>query len=237
MMRLMQAMIRAAALAIGLALLSACSIERLIPDRRPDYRDSRVEEMLEIPPDLSTSAIDDSLVGSGAQANVGSSFSAYNQSSTYNQGSSTYNQGVSTADTQGSAAAAPAPLTQSGQRARVIQVQSGHKALLIEEGYSQSWRLVGLALDSNRLAVEAQDPGRGLYVVDYSDSGDGAEDEGWLSKLAFWKDDAEAQHVRYQVRLVGQGPQTLVAVYDAAGNLDSSPAALYILDSLAQVIR
>ena len=226
----MPSMIRVAALIAILVVMSACSIERFIPDRRADYRDSKVEELLEIPPDLSASGIDDSLLGSGAQTSSSSSFSSYGSTS------SALSLAPEGSATRSPPAVAATP-TATGQRSRVIQVSSGHKALLIEEDYSQSWRLVGLALDSTSFAVEAQDPSRGLYVVDYSDPNNAAEEEGWLSKLAFWKDDPKAQAVRYQVRVVGQGPQTLVAVYDAAGNLDSSPAAAYILDSLAGVIR
>ncbi|WP_218110549.1 outer membrane protein assembly factor BamC [Ostreibacterium oceani] len=51
---------------IGLLLtgISGCSsvdVESLVPDNRPDYRQSRTTNPLEIPPDLTQSSIDDSL--------------------------------------------------------------------------------------------------------------------------------------------------------------------------------
>jgi outer membrane protein assembly factor BamC len=54
---------RAIALA-ALTALAACStnFDTLLPDRRPDYRQSTLSQPLEIPPDLTSSTIDDTLV-------------------------------------------------------------------------------------------------------------------------------------------------------------------------------
>ncbi len=53
---------RAAALTLALTLAAACSSPTsIIPDRRPDYRQARVMEPLELPPDLSASTLDDTL--------------------------------------------------------------------------------------------------------------------------------------------------------------------------------
>ena len=48
----------------ALAALAACStsFDTLLPDRRPDYRKSTLVQPLEIPPDLTSSTIDDTLV-------------------------------------------------------------------------------------------------------------------------------------------------------------------------------
>ncbi len=52
---------------LGLATLSftlcACSwnLEDMVPDRRPDYRESKLTNRLEVPPDLTASTIDDTL--------------------------------------------------------------------------------------------------------------------------------------------------------------------------------
>ena len=43
-------------------LLAACSADSVIPDRRPDYRSSASANPLEVPPDLTSSTIDDTLV-------------------------------------------------------------------------------------------------------------------------------------------------------------------------------
>ena len=55
---------RAATLVAALAALTACStsFDTLLPDRRPDYRQSKPAQRLEVPPDLTSSTIDDTLV-------------------------------------------------------------------------------------------------------------------------------------------------------------------------------
>ena len=46
----------------ALALLGACTSQELVPDRRPDYRTSQTGNSLAVPPDLTSSTIDDALV-------------------------------------------------------------------------------------------------------------------------------------------------------------------------------
>ena len=56
---------RAIALAVAtLTVAAGCStsFDTLLPDRRPDYRKSTVSQPLEIPPDLTASTIDDTLL-------------------------------------------------------------------------------------------------------------------------------------------------------------------------------
>lgn len=43
-------------------LLAGCTIDDVIPDRRPDYRKSTSANPLEVPPDLTASTIDDTLI-------------------------------------------------------------------------------------------------------------------------------------------------------------------------------
>ncbi len=127
---------------------------------------------------------------------------------------------------------APQPI-----RAQLTTVE-GQQALLIKETYPQAWRLVGLALDGSNFVVEDQNRAQGRYVVEYSDPLDDGTEKGLLSKLAFWKDEPPPpQGVRYQVRLAGQGPQTVVIVQDVAGQPDNSPTAKLILESLLEDIR
>ncbi|MBS1222255.1 MAG: lipoprotein, partial [Proteobacteria bacterium] len=55
---------RAVTLVAALTALTACStrFDSLLPDRRPDYRQSKPAQRLEVPPDLTSSTIDDTLV-------------------------------------------------------------------------------------------------------------------------------------------------------------------------------
>ena len=134
------------------------------------------------------------------------------------------------------AGAAPA-----GPRVSLVE-QGGDSRLIINEDYSRAWRLVGLALDSSNYAVEEQNRSQGLYVVEYRDpekENQKPGDEGWLSKLAFWRSKSEAPPpgTRYRVRLSGQGQQTVVVMRDASDQPDNSPGARQVLEALQKVIK
>ena len=129
----------------------------------------------------------------------------------------------------------------TGPRVRLAE-ESGESRLFINEDYSRSWRLVGLALDNSNYAVEEQNRGQGLYVVEYRDpelENQKTGDEGWLAKMAFWrsKPDAPPPGTRYRVRLSGQGTQTLVVVRDSNDQPDRSAGAQQVLDVLQKTIK
>ncbi|MCC8999849.1 MAG: outer membrane protein assembly factor BamC [Candidatus Contendobacter sp.] len=131
--------------------------------------------------------------------------------------------------------------TTTGPRVRLVE-QGGESQLLINEDYSRSWRLVGLALDSSNYAVEEQNRGQGLYVVEYRDpekENQKPGEEGLFSKLAFWrgKSDAPAQGTRYRLRLAGQSGQTVVVVRSASDQPDGSSGARQVLETLQKVIK
>lgn len=131
--------------------------------------------------------------------------------------------------------------TPAKPRIRLVE-ESGESQLLISEDYSRAWRLVGLALDGSNYAVEEQNRSQGLYVVEYRDpdqENQKAGDEGWFSKLAFWrsKPGGPPPGTRYRVRLAGQGTQTLVVVRDNNDQPDSSAGARQVLDVLQNTIQ
>jgi outer membrane protein assembly factor BamC len=114
----------------------------------------------------------------------------------------------------------------------------GQPALLIDDTYARAWRWVGLALDITNFVVEDQERAKGTYVVEYRKPEEGGQQPGFFSKLAFWKDgNAPTPGTRYQVRLAGQGSQTVVLVQNAAGQPDTSPAATQLLQSLKDSIK
>ncbi|HOB61053.1 MAG TPA: outer membrane protein assembly factor BamC [Candidatus Competibacteraceae bacterium] len=137
---------------------------------------------------------------------------------------------------QAKAVAAP-----TGPRVTLTQ-QGGESRLLVNEDYSRAWRLVGLALDGSNYAVEEQNRSQGLYVVEYRDpelENQKSSDQGWLSKLAFWrgKSDAPPPGTRYRVRLAGQGQQTAVVVRNANDQPDDSAGARQVLEVLQQTLK
>lgn len=129
----------------------------------------------------------------------------------------------------------------AGPRVRLVQT-GGESQLVVSEDYSRAWRLVGLALDGSNYAVEEQNRSQGLYVVEYRDpelENQKSGDEGWFSKLAFWrgKPDAPPPGTRYRVRLAGQGQQTTVVVRNSNDQPDDSAGAKQVLDVLQQTIK
>ena len=131
--------------------------------------------------------------------------------------------------------APPAP------RARMVREDGGATALVLDEGFSPAWRRAGLALDRAGFAVEDRDRSRGLFFVRYAglvEDGKSA-DEGWLSRLKFWKSDEEEEGAgAYLVRVVGGTPDTTrIVVVDADGATDRSPTASRILTVLHEQLR
>jgi outer membrane protein assembly factor BamC len=129
-----------------------------------------------------------------------------------------------------------ASTTRPTARAQLTTVQ-GQPALLIDQDYARAWRLVGLALDGSNFLVEDQNRGQGRYLVEYREPQTGSADQGWFSKLAFWRESPPPQGTRYQVRLSGHGAQTTVVIQNAQGQPDDSPAAGRLLQTLQEAIK
>ncbi len=125
---------------------------------------------------------------------------------------------------------------QAPARSELINTRSGTE-LRIEEQFSRAWRLVGLALDRVGFAVEDRDRSAGIYYVRYNDPSRQDADKGWLSSLAFWRDDDIDKVSRYQVKVAGEPGLTTVTVADEQGQPDGSVTALRILTLLKEQIR
>lgn len=126
----------------------------------------------------------------------------------------------------------------AGQRSRLTKSED-QISLTVNEEFPRAWRLTGIALDRVGFAVEDRDRTGGIYFVRYNDPTQGVEDEGLLSKLAFWRDsdsnlDKEQQ---YQVTLLSEGETTRVVVRNEQGEQDNSETAQRILTLLHEQIR
>ncbi|NOQ81875.1 MAG: outer membrane protein assembly factor BamC [Methylophaga sp.] len=121
--------------------------------------------------------------------------------------------------------------------ATLIDETGGHQSLFVEQDFSQVWRRVGRILDSKGFAVEDRDRARGVYFVHYIDPFNEAEqdEEGILSKLAFWKDDAETSPEEYYyIKLISDAENTKVIVLDAEETRSSSDTAKRLLSLLQE---
>lgn len=130
------------------------------------------------------------------------------------------------------------------ERAR-LQRDGGGSLLTLEEPFSRAWRRTGLALDRVGFTVEDRDRSRGLYFVRYVDperDARGQEEEGFLSKLAFWKSDEtrDVSQDAYLISLVGGRngqDSTQVVVLNREGQREASSTAERILDLLHQQLK
>lgn len=111
--------------------------------------------------------------------------------------------------------------------------------LLINESFSRSWRLTGLALDRVGFAVEDRDRSAGIYYVRYNDPLANVEtEEGWLSKLKFWGDSDEAiEDERFQIQIQPTATVTEVVVLDEQGQRLVTDTAGRILGLIHEQIK
>jgi len=121
--------------------------------------------------------------------------------------------------------------------ATIVDETGGHQAILVDQDFSNVWRQVGRVLDSKGFAVEDRDRSRGTYFVHYLDPFNEAEqdEEGMLSKLAFWKDDAEkSPEEYYYIKLISDAASTKIIILDAEEVRTSSDTAKRLLSLIQE---
>jgi len=121
-------------------------------------------------------------------------------------------------------------------RAELIQQESGQAVLVLHEDYSRAWRNLGIVLDRIDFAVEDRDRLQGIYYVRYNDPTQGHNDEGLLSKLAFWSDDEQVVE-RYQIKLSDDGADSRVVVLNEQGEPETSVTGVRILTLLYEELK
>ena len=130
------------------------------------------------------------------------------------------------------------------QRAKIVRTQDGASQLEVDEPFDRAWRRVGLALDRVGFTVEDRDRSKGIFFVRYIDpekdaQSGGKRDEGFLSKLMFWKsgsgDPRSAEQYRVQIRDKKDASQ--VEVLTKEGQPDKSETARKILSLLHEQLK
>ena len=131
-----------------------------------------------------------------------------------------------------SSAVAPPP------RAQLIRAANGTAVLNVDEDISRAWRRTGLALDRVGFSVEDRDRSKGVYFVTYDDPLKDTEKKGFLSKLAFWKEDSPADQTdKYQVMLASEGSATRITVLDKDGKQVTNKTGERILTLLQEQLK
>jgi outer membrane protein assembly factor BamC len=116
-------------------------------------------------------------------------------------------------------------------RAAMGRSPEGTPVLTLNEDFSRAWRRTGLALDKVGFTVEDRDRSKGVYYVRYMPPDEGTK-KGFLSRLAFWRDDDKRKRDEYLVSLTGDGETTRVAVLDMQGQPEKSRTAQRIVELL-----
>ncbi|MFZ2972579.1 MAG: outer membrane protein assembly factor BamC [Ferribacterium limneticum] len=127
-------------------------------------------------------------------------------------------------------------------RAKLAKSDDGAGTLEVLERFDRAWRRVGLALDRVGFTVEDRDRSRGLYFVRYVDpelDNRSKKDDGFLSKLAFWKstEPPASSKVQYRIYVSDAGEQSTVKVLSNEGGTDKSETAKKILGLLLQQLQ
>ncbi|HEY7841601.1 MAG TPA: outer membrane protein assembly factor BamC [Gammaproteobacteria bacterium] len=123
-------------------------------------------------------------------------------------------------------AAGPVP---AGPRAEMMNDEEGRVYLSIPEEFTGAWRHTEAALEQGGFIIDERDSAKGFYRITYFDASAAPEEKGWLSKLAFWKDDANAKGTVYGISLTGMGEKTELIVLNEDGDWETNQDAGRIL--------
>jgi outer membrane protein assembly factor BamC len=127
------------------------------------------------------------------------------------------------------------------ERARMLAAKDGAGTLEVLEPFDRAWRRVGLALDRVGFTVEDRDRSLGLYYVRYVDpeiDTRKGKDEGFLSKLAFWRSKADSsKSPQYRIQLKATGETSSLQVQTREGVVDASDTGNKILRLLLDQLK
>lgn len=132
---------------------------------------------------------------------------------------------------------------QKVERAKLVRAASGSGTLEMYETFDRAWRRVGLALDRVGFTVEDRDRSKGYYFVRYVDpqidsQNRSKKDEGFLSKLAFWRSaKSTIKAEQYRVLVKEAGAVSEVHVLNKDGQPEDSDTSRRILSLLYEQLK
>ena len=125
------------------------------------------------------------------------------------------------------------------ERAKLNHGATG-TSLLLDDAFDRAWRRVGLALDRVGFTVVDRDRSQGIYYVRYIDPevDNEKKDDGWFSKLAFWRSSSKkAPPEQFRIHVADSAQGTQVLVQDKNGATDKSETADKILGLLYDQLK
>jgi len=125
--------------------------------------------------------------------------------------------------------------------AKVGKRVDGQPMLAFDDQFDRAWRRVGLALDRVGFTVVDRDRQKGMYFVKYVDpdgSPSSKKDEGWLSKLAFWRsEDTSRFQEQYRIVVTEAAGKSQVTVQDKNGTPDKTNTSEKMLALLLNQLK
>jgi outer membrane protein assembly factor BamC len=192
----------------SLVVVAACGI---LPDRTKEYQYSHEIPPLEVPPDLSRSAIDQA--SAEAERRTAQASSRGTEVETEEAGSSRESE-----------------VPQSEQLPRGEDMPSH---LVVNDPYPIAWRLVGKALARMNVEITDRDRSTGYYYILYQVP---EEEQSIWSALAFWRGDEPVEEA-YRIKLEDNEGKTEVFVLDDTGTPQSQGTALELLKQMHEQIK
>jgi outer membrane protein assembly factor BamC len=126
----------------------------------------------------------------------------------------------------------------SAPQANLTRGTGGAEQLILVDQFDRAWRRVGLALDRTGFTVEDRDRANGVYFVRYAPVEQPKKEEGFLSKLAFWRSsDTAVKPEQYRVQVQPEDPGSRVIVLDKEGRPAQSETAGRILALLYDQLK
>ncbi len=196
---------------------SACgSIKKSLPDKRENYKSAKELPLLEVPPDLSGSVIDDPSLQTPDTSGIAS-----------------YTEAL-----ENDLVPSESEFSDPPQPASVSSDDSG-SFLEIYEPFPQAWRKVGKALSNLEIEIADRNRSIGMYYILYDDSDATQADEpGFWAGLAFWRDvKVEERERQFRVKLERSVQSTKVFLLDRAGKKQSQGVGLRFLKMMEEKLN
>ncbi|MGH8551680.1 MAG: outer membrane protein assembly factor BamC [Methylococcales bacterium] len=198
--------------------LGCSSFENILPDREKEYKYSTEIPPLEIPPDLSASAIE--------SASIQSSSTDFRPST-----------GSLSTTSRGPLARDELPETGKTEDLPDVEHSEAGAYIRVEENFSIAWRMVGRAL--SRLEIEIEDVNRseGLYYIVFEDRRKRPVEDSLWSRLAFWSDSNSIEEQRFRILVEAKSDTTEVRIQDEDGSVLSDGTGLDVLKRIQKQIN
>lgn len=194
-------------------LLTGCStLDSIFPDRKKEYKETKTIPPLEIPPDLSTSSIENRLPIPGEEDFVTSGGK---------------DKGAQRLDVQ---------KTETRAYSKLVSGADALPAIRINDSFPSAWRSTGKALANLRIEIGDRNRALGTYYIRYAKAV--TEDEGgFFSSLAFWRDEVEPEEQEFRIFLKQAATVTELKVLNDQGEPATGEVARELLKKLQEQFK